>query len=132
MKNIIILIILIGCSFGINNKLNAQQRNDTIITKQVTASIGGLTSGMITKDALLMADSVICSEINSKIISFTMTILKNGNLYEQNNIGNTLTAEMKKHISEMKSGNKIFFEKIKVRLANGSYRTLNAIALKLK
>ena len=66
--------------------MNAQQTTDTIQkTQQIqgpVATLAGVINGVIEKDTLLKADSLSCSEKNITIVSFTMTINKNGNLYE--------------------------------------------------
>jgi len=114
----------------------AQQKADTAqkasLSMNPLASIAGVTGRDIDKSLLLKADSLICCENKSKIISFTMTLIENGNLYEQNAYSNQLTAEMKKSINDMVSGNKLYFENIKVALSDGSLRTLNAISLVIK
>ena len=136
MKRTLILLTLLVVMVCLNTTVNAQQKTDTTqkskLTQPPLASIGGISSGEIGKNALLKADSLICSGKNLKIVSFTLTINKNGNLYEQNGASNILTAEMKKSINEMESGDKLYFENIKAKFSDGSMRILNAISLKIQ
>jgi len=136
MKKTLILLTLSVVMLYLNTTLNAQQTTDTIQkTTQIqgpVATVAGIISGVISKDAILKADSLSCLEKNITIVSFTMTIYINGNLYEQNSTNNMLTAEMKKSINELESGNKLYFENIKAKFSDGSWRSMNAISLKIQ
>jgi len=92
------------------------------------ATICSLNSGMIDKDTLMKADSLICSGKNYEIISFTMF----GRGEELKSLSKFLTAGMKKCISEMRSGNKLSFFDIKARTPDGKISSLSPIILKLK
>lgn len=136
MKKTLILLALSGIMLCLITTLNAQQTTDTIQkTQQIqgpVATVAGIINGVISKNALLKVDSLSCSEKNITIVSFTMTINKNGNLYELNSANNMLTAEMKKSINELESGNKLYFENIKAKFSDGSWRSMNAISLKIQ
>ena len=136
MKKPLFLLILFSVMLSFNTTLNAQQKTDTTKkTKQAyqpIALVAGMDSGVISKEILLKADSVTCTDKSLKIVHFTMTIMKNGSLIEMNNSNNVFTSEMIKNINELTSGSKVFFENIQVKFFDGSTRVLNSIILKLK
>ncbi len=136
MKKALILLALTGCMFCINTTLKAQQKADTTHKakqmQQLAASIAGIGEGVISKDVLLKADSLVCTDKKTTIVSFTLTISANGNLTEVQSKSNLLTSDMKRKIGEMVAGNKLYFENIKAKLPDGSIRTLSSINLKIQ
>jgi hypothetical protein len=87
--------------------------------------IKGLQHKRISKDDLLNVDSLICSEKDYKIVSFSL-ITNNGiELISFESSSNVLSSEMKKGIMELITGNKIYIEDIKAVGIDGSHRILS-------
>jgi hypothetical protein len=136
MKRTLILLALSVTVLCTSTTVSAQQKTDTAKKvkqiQQPLATIAGLSDGVISKNALLKADSLVCSDNKLRIISFTLTINHNDNLIEVQGKSNLLSADMKKYINNMLSGNKLYFENIKAKLPDGSTRTLSSINLKIQ
>lgn len=91
----------------------------------------GERHGLINKNDLFKADSLICDVKNCKIISFTMTIKKDTNLYEQKSADNRITAAMKESINRLEIGDKLWIEDIKVNDIDGTIRNIGSRSLKI-
>jgi hypothetical protein len=132
MKNRTKLFAFLFFTICLNATLNAQQKTDTIQKANLGdlpyATICNVNGGKIALDILVKADSLICSNNNYKIISFTMIKIQ-GELLSNSNC---LTTDMKKSIGQMKSGNKLFFNDIKAKSPVGKIVVLNPIILKIK
>jgi hypothetical protein len=132
MNKVFLSTIVLGYLLFINTTLNGQQNKDSIQTVDKNylpiATICSRNSGMIDKDTLIKAESLICSEKNYEIISFTMFRISG----ELNSKSNFLTEEMKKCIGEMRSGNKLSFFDIKAKTPDGKTKSLSPIILKIK
>lgn len=128
--NKIFILLALSCFFLVSNKTLKAQDTIQKSTKSnlPIASIGGVTGGMIAMDTLKNAGSLICSEKNYTVISFTMF----RNMIEYSSSDNMLTSEMKKSIKEIKSGDKLYFENIKVKSPEGNLVVLSPIILKVK
>jgi hypothetical protein len=132
MNKVFISTILLGYLLFTNTTLNGQQNKDSIQTVDKNylpiATICSRNSGMIERDTLIKAESLICSEKNYEIISFTMFRIS-GELKSKSNL---LTEEMKKCIGEMRSGNKLSFFDIIAKTPDGNTKSLSPIILKIK
>jgi hypothetical protein len=132
MKKTLIFLVLSAVISFFNAAAIAQQITTDTTQKAPVASVAGVTTGEIGKDALLKADSLICSEKNSIIVSYTLTVNTNRDLIEKKGTNSLLTGEMKKIIDKLLPGNKIYFEDIKARFPDGSIRVLSPISLEIK
>ena len=132
MNKILIPLILASYMLCLNTTLNGQQNKEITQNAEKSdlpvATICGVYSGLIEKDTLMKADSLICSWNNYEIISFTMFRIAD----ELNSNSNLLTEEMKKSIREMRSGHKISFFDIKAKSPDGKIISLSPIILKIK
>jgi hypothetical protein len=132
MRKTLILLILSGYMLCLNTALNGQQNREIIPNDNKNsmpiATICGVYSGMIARDTLTKAESLICSEKNYEIISFTMFRISD----ELNSKSNLLSEEMKKCIGEMRSGSKLSFLDIKAKSPEGRVISLPPIILKIK
>ena len=99
--------------------------------QQSTKMFRGERHGLINKNDLLKADSLICDVENCKIISFTMTIQKDTNLFEEKSTDNHITTAMKENINRLEIGNKLWIEDIKVYAFDGTIRNLGSRSLKI-
>ena len=132
MNKILISAVLSGFMLCLNILVNGQQNNDTLQNANKTnfpvATICGVYSGMIEKDTLIKAERLICSGKTFEIISFTMFNISN----ELRSAGSLLTMEMKKCLSDMRSGSKLMFLDIKAKSPDGKIKILPPIILKIK
>jgi hypothetical protein len=65
------------------------------------------------------------------VTSFKMTVSMGGDLKEFNANGATLTPAMKSMLSNLRRGWKVYFEEIKVKMPDGSTRSVPSIILKV-
>lgn len=106
--------------------------------------VSGKTSeGVITKEELMKLEAIdykidnIDADVKFWILSFDLTINmrdKEGKseLVTEPSGSKKLTDKQKEYLSQAKSGNKIYFENIKVKGSDGSIRKLPGVNLKLK
>jgi len=71
-------------------------------------------------------------DVKVKVKQFKMTISIGGDLKEFVAKGNKLTGPMKKMLSQVRKGNRVYFEDIKVKMPDGSTRKVPSIILKVK
>lgn len=102
-----------------------------------TPMIGGIKGGLIDKNFLMAAASIIPYmegfdfDLNFIITSYTFTIKVNGDLIEKNVTGNIFTPEIMQMINKAAKGTKVYFENIKAKGPDNSTRALSSIALKI-
>jgi hypothetical protein len=70
-------------------------------------------------------------DLRFEIISYVVSATIKGNVVEQECRGPGLSGNAKKILNEMKSGQKLYIEKIKAKGPDGSIRDLGTVALKL-
>ncbi|GAB4382550.1 MAG: gliding motility protein GldM [Salibacteraceae bacterium] len=99
---------------------------------------GGKTgSENISKRDLLAAAGVIAKmenfefDLRFDIVSYSVSATIRGNVVEQECRGPALTPDAKRIINELKSGQKLYIEKIKARGPDGTVRDLGTIALRV-
>lgn len=99
---------------------------------------GGKTgSENIPAKDLLAAAGVIAKmenfefDLRFEIVSYSVSATVRGNVVEQECRGPALTSDAKRIIGELKSGQKLYIEKIKAKGPDGSVRDLGTIALRL-
>jgi hypothetical protein len=99
---------------------------------------GGKTgSDVIPQKDLLAAGGVIAKmenfefDLRFDIESYVVSATIRGNVVEEPCRGPALSPNAKKIRSELKSGQKIYFEKIKARGPDGTLRDLGTVALKV-
>jgi hypothetical protein len=105
------------------------------------ATLANQKGGAINKN-VLMAGTLIPVlenfdfELYFKITEFKMTITGKGrDLLEFNGSGNQLSSQMRDALAKVRSGDKIFFEYIKAKMATGadqSTRSLPALAFSIQ
>ncbi len=100
-----ILIITIGIFLFGNIGLFAQK-----VGKMPEASVGGKTSGNITKTELLNAGKLVLNLNNKNIVSFVLTIGSSN----YSNSGFAFNNDVKSAINSVKKNTKIVFNKITV------------------
>ena len=128
------------CEYSFYTENKDKPDYNTILQKKYTVPknnfptiiFAGAKNRVINKDALLKADSLFCTMKEFKIVSFTMTVAKDTNLYEYKSTSNVVTAAMKKCINELVPGNKIYFEDIKVIVTDGTIRMLASVYFKIR
>jgi hypothetical protein len=89
--------------------------------------IAGAHHGIIAKDSLLKADSLISSQEGIKVISFVLTV-KSKTIRS----GNFLSARTKRNIKKLRSGERIFIDNIIVEWPDNIPRQMGGITLKIK
>jgi hypothetical protein len=97
------------------------------ITRARYMVIAGAHHGIIIKDFLLQADSLICPQDGMKIISFVLTVRRK--TFRSRNI---LSGRTKRKIKKLRSGERIFIENIKAEGSDKTVRQMGAITLKIK
>ena len=103
-----------------------------------TAKIGGKTSGAMPKVALAASSGIradlenFAFDVSVVVSSYTMGYTKaNGLLDEVKVNSNRFTPEVKEKINTLGRNSKVFFEDIKVRMPDGSTRTLSPVNIKV-
>lgn len=102
------------------------------------AYCGGQTDGLISKDKLVAAGSVIPKmkdfdfDVRFRITSFEVTMSVGGSLLTSTANGNRFTAEMKNRIKRLKSGSRVYIENIKAVGPDGVQRKLKPINFKIQ
>ena len=71
-------------------------------------------------------------DVKVQVASFKMTVSIGGDLKEFVAKGNNLTGAMRKMLSAVRRGNRVYFEEIKVKMPDGSVRKVPSIILKVK
>ena len=101
--------------------------------------VGGKRNTVIDKNDLLnqqgiaLANEECCWNINYKMVEFTVsTINEQGKVVENISTSNKFTEAQKDQIKKLKSGQKIYFENIKVKDMDGNTRNIGVIMLKIK
>ncbi|MEQ9186199.1 MAG: gliding motility protein GldM [Cryomorphaceae bacterium] len=99
---------------------------------------GGKTgSDAIPRRDLLAAGGIIAEmenfefDLRFQVVSYVVSATIRGNVVEANCGGPALSSDAKKIRAELKSGQKIYFEKIKVKGPDGSVRDLGTLSLKV-
>ena len=96
------------------------------------------TASTISKDSLIAAGKLTVSlddfafDAKFEIKSYNVSALINGYNYEVLNIGSNFSAETLKLITKLKSGQKLYFENIKVKGPDGNTRFIESITYKIK
>jgi hypothetical protein len=112
-------------SKNINYKERIQQLESQ---KPIELLLRHISHNIIEKDQLLKSDSLTFSDSNIKIKSFSIYL----NEQEFQSRNNYLTEEMKSSIKMSKSGDKIYFENIKVIWNDNIVRQMASSSFKLK
>ena len=101
--------------------------------------VGGYRNTVIDKNVLLnqqgiaLANEECCWNINYEMVEFTVsTINEQGKVVENISTSNKFTEAQKDQIRKLKSGQKIYFENIKVIDMDGNTRNIGVIMLKIK
>jgi len=102
------------------------------------ATILGQKEGLVTKGKLKAASFLKAEmenfdfEARVVVVSFKMTVSMGGDLQEMNTKGATLSDQMRNLLGNVRTGNRIYFEDIKVRMPDGSVRKVPSIILKVQ
>ncbi len=102
------------------------------------AKIGGKTSGAMKKVALAASSGIradlenFAFDVKVVVASYTMGFTKKNGLLDEVKVNsNRFTPEIKAKIKTLSRNSKVFFENIKVKMPDGSTRTLPPIAFKI-
>ncbi|MEI6764026.1 MAG: gliding motility protein GldM [Bacteroidota bacterium] len=100
------------------------------------AYIAGTKGGPVSKGALMASPLIPRMEnfdfdLQFTIISFSLTMSKQGDLVTKQTTGNQLSAEMKSMIQNAGKNQKVYIEDIKAKGPDGSTRNLGTISLKI-
>lgn len=102
------------------------------------AKIGGQASGTIRKAALTSVSGIRADledfvfDVNVTVSSFTFSYVQdNGLIAEMKVNGNRFTPEVKQRFQGLSRNSKIFFEDIRVKMPDGSTRTLSPVNFKV-
>lgn len=103
-----------------------------------TAKIGGQGSGTIRKAALTSVSGIRADleefvfDVNVTVSSFTFSYVQdNGLIAEMKVNGNAFTPEVKQRFNGLSRNSKVFFEDIRVKMPDGSTRTLSPVNFKV-
>lgn len=102
------------------------------------ASILNQKEGLVSKGKLKAATFLKAEmenfdfDVKVNVKQFKMTISIGGDLKEFVAKGNKLTGPMRKMLSQVRRGNRVYFEEIKVTMPDGSTRKVPSIILKVK
>jgi hypothetical protein len=100
------------------------------------AYIAGTKGGPVSKGALMASPLIPRMEnfdfdLSFTIVSFSLTMSKQGDLVTKQASGNQLSAEMKAMIQNAGKNQKVYIEDIKAKGPDGSTRNLGTISLKI-
>lgn len=102
------------------------------------ATILGQKEGLVSKGKLKAA-SFLKAEMENfdfeapvRVVSFKMTVSMGGDLQELSSNDATLSAPMKNLLGNVRTGNRVYFEEIKVKMPDGSVRKVPSIILKVQ
>ena len=70
-------------------------------------------------------------EVDVKVTSFNMIFIRDGNVIEKSSKSNRVTDEMKQNMKKVGKGQKVYLEKIKVKMPDGTTRQVANISLKV-
>lgn len=102
------------------------------------ASILNQKEGLVSKGKLKAATFLKAEmenfdfDVKVKVKQFKMTISIGGDLKEFVAKGNKLTGPMRSMLAQVRRGNRVYFEEIKVKMPDGSTRKVPSIILKVK
>ncbi len=132
------------CDISVSAEMNGKKQNfgkKEFRVKNVPDPkpfFGGKTgSDAIPKRDLLAAGGIIAEmenfefDLRFTVVSYVVSATIRGNVVEANCGGPALSSDAKKIRQELKSGQKIYFEKIKVKGPDGSVRDLGTLSLKV-
>jgi hypothetical protein len=101
------------------------------------AKVGGKESGVITK-ALLLASGGVAAvmkdfdfDLRVTVASYTVALNVGGEFKTASATGNNFTGEITTLLQKVKNNGRVIFEDIKVRMPNGTVRTLPTLTLKV-
>jgi len=98
----------------------------------------GEKDGLISRGKIRLAqrvDAVMENfdfELKVRVSSFTMTVSMGGDLREYKTKGYKLDKKMRKILSKLKKGNRVYFEDIKVAMPGGKPRKVPSVIFKVK
>ena len=102
------------------------------------AKVLGEKDGLISRGKIRLAqrvDAVMENfdfELKVRVSSFTMTVSMGGDLREYKTKGYKLDKKMRKILSKLKKGNRVYFEDIKVAMPGGKPRKVPSVIFKVK
>jgi len=117
---------------------DAQQKPQTILqgtdlivpfSTNITDSAKWLKLG---KEALMKVERLICTNNDYEVISFTLMVVINGDIVETKCSSNVLTADIKKTISHLNSGARVWIEDISSKGPGGKVEKLQNIFIKIE
>ncbi len=103
-----------------------------------TASLKGITgSGKIKKEDLLKAEKIdeykdIVFNTNTRVVYFVMTAMIGGQIISIEEDSDRINESMKKMINNLKAGQKIYIDEVKVRTPDGTRRSIEGITLTIQ
>ena len=98
---------------------------------ELEATIAGINSGAITKELLMKAGEIKCTDQKYKVISFTLSLVKNRDLIELYGFGNKLNTLMKKVLLGVGPGHTMIVKDIIAKNDKGKKIRLPLIVLAL-
>lgn len=102
------------------------------------ASILNQKEGLVSRGKLKAATFIKAEmenfdfDVKVSVQQFKMTVSKGGDLTELNTKGNKLSGAMRKLLSSVRTGDRVYIEDIKVKLPDGTTRKVPSIILKVK
>lgn len=102
------------------------------------ATVGGSKGGVIAKQSLLAQNFVKAQldnfvfDLDFPVTSFTVSATLGAFTEEYSTNGSQITQQQKNLISQLKPGNKVYFESIKCRAPDGTTRSLGSISFKIQ
>ena len=103
-----------------------------------TPLVANQAGGLISKNKLAAAGAVtpimknFDFDVYARMISFTLTILIDGDLVEEKIKGGRVNAKMTGLIKKLTRGSKVYFEEIRVSMPDKTKRKLSPIIFKIK
>ncbi len=101
------------------------------------AYVGGKKDGVIRKNELVAAGAVIPRmegfdfDLKPVVVGFKVSTLVAGDIKEEVTTGNTFNASQLKMMQQCKNNGRVYIEEIKVRMPDGTTRTVNACNFKV-
>jgi hypothetical protein len=130
-----------GTEVTVTKKGGAKLGSSTFRVKRLpdpAATILNQKEGLVSKGKLKAATFLKAEmenfdfDVKVAVKQFKMTISIGGDLKEFVAKGNKLTGPMRKMLSQVRRGNRVYFEEIKVKMPDGSTRKVPSIILKVK
>ncbi|NQY11976.1 MAG: gliding motility protein GldM [Flavobacteriales bacterium] len=131
-------IISVSADFDGNLKPMGKAEFRVKMIPDPTPLVAGKPGGLISRNKLAAAGAVtpimknFDFDVYAKMVSFTLTILVDGDLVEEKIKGGRVNAKMTGLIKKLSRGSKVYYEDIRVSMPDGTKRPLSPVIFKIR